>query len=263
MPVITSEELLKNPDLIKKSYEVEPNSLLQYPDKINSPNREMVKNVYDGLKYSVNYLGSGVTMKGSDVALGSNYFIESGKCNPETSSVKCKDKKKYTYVRNIPTGTIPPLNLSFYNATGCNLTGITEGRGLVPGLFEQLYDINPVELSRGAMAMGNLGSDECKEMTLPVGYGIYDESNIGSTWNWETKCTAGHNTMTETTNADLNYEIKSRNRHIKNARMPGPLQLRENFESEASTEPTKSGLTIILLLTGISALVTAKACKVL
>jgi len=69
--------------------------------------------------------------------------------------------------------------------------------------------------------------------------------------------------MTETTNADLNYEIKSRNRHIKNARMPGPLQLRENFESEASTEPTKSGLTIILLLTGISALVTAKACKVL
>jgi len=263
MSGITSEELLKNPDLIKKSYEVEPNSLIQYPDKIKSPNREMVKNVYDGLKYSVNYLGSGVTMKGSDIALGSNYFIESGKCNPETSSLKCKDKSKYTYVRNIPTGTIPPLNLSFYDATGCNLTGITEGRGLVPGLFEQLYDINPVELSRGAAAMGNLGSDECKEMTLPVGYGIYDESKIGSTWNWETKCTAGYNTMTETTNRDLNYEIKSKNRHIKNARMPGPLQLRENFENTNKTNAEPNNFTIILLLTCISALVTAKACKVL
>ena len=121
-------------------------------------------------------MGSGVEMKnGKDRALGANYFLNTNKkCDPLKSDPKCKDKERYVYVRNIPTGTIPPLNLSFYNATGCNLTGLTEGRGLVPGLIEDIYDFNPIELGIAVSGNGNLGSDSCKEMTLPVGSQIYN-----------------------------------------------------------------------------------------
>ena len=114
MSGISSEKLLKNPDLIKHSYKVRPHSLIQYTEDVKNPYKEQLRNLDASLKYSINYLGSGVDMKGKDIALGSNYFIESGKCD-ENSSDNCKDKTKYTYVRNIPTGTIPPLNLSFYN----------------------------------------------------------------------------------------------------------------------------------------------------
>jgi hypothetical protein len=170
-------------------------------------------------------------MEGKDIALGTNYFMEgSGKCNIETSSDVCKGKKRYVYVRNIPTGTIPPLNLSFYNATGCNLTGLTEGRGLIPGLVEDVYDFNPVAITRAITKNGNIGSDTCKEMTLPVGYKIYDKDRENSTWKWETRCTSGHHTMTESTDKSLNNSVKNRNKNIKNARLPGPLQLRENFK---------------------------------
>lgn len=251
MSYISSEKLLKNPDLIKHSYKVRPHSLIQYSQDVKNPHKKQLRNLNAQLKYSINYLGSGVDMKGKDIALGSNYFIESGKCD-ETSSNNCKDKTKYTYVRNIPTGTIPPLNLSFYNATGCNLTGLTEGRGLLPGLFEQLYDINPIELGRAITETGNLGSNSCKEMTLPVGYKIYDSKREDDTWVWEKKCTAGHHTMTETTDRNLNREIRMKNRHIVNARLPGPLQLRENFQE--SKQMPYSTFTLILSLVLLASL---------
>ena len=252
MSEISSEELLKNPERIKHSYKVRPHGLIQYTEDVKNPHKEKLSYWNAQFKYSVNYLGSGVDMKGKDIALGTNYFIESGKCDPETSSSNCKDKTKYTYVRNIPTGTLPPLNLSFYNATGCNLSGLTEGRGLLPGLFEQLYDINPIELGRAISETGNLGSNSCKEMTLPIGYKIYDEKRNGDTWDWETKCTAGHHTMTETTDKNLNREIRMKNRHILNARLPGPLQLRENFQE--SKQMSYSTFTLILSLVLLASL---------
>lgn len=259
MSGISSEKLLKNPDLIKHSYKVRPHALIQYTEDVKNPYKEQLRNLDASLKYSINYLGSGVDMKGKDIALGSNYFIESGKCDDETSSDNCKGKTKYTYVRNIPTGTIPPFNLSFYNATGCNLTGLTEGRGLVPGLFEQVYDINPVELGRAISGIGNLGSNSCKEMSLPIGYKIYDSKREDETWKWETKCTAGHHTMTETSDKDLNKAVRNQNPTIPNARLPGPLQLRENFEQ--TTESSHNKYSIILLLGCITALVFLRSAK--
>lgn len=232
MAGISSEYLLKNPDRIIASYKVKPNSLIQYPENVKSPYKESLKNIDDGMRYSINYMGSGVDMQGNDIALGSNYFIEgSGKCNEETSNNECKGKKRFVYVRNIPTGTIPPLNISFYNATGCNLTGLTEGRGLVPGLVEDVYDFNPVEITRAVSKNGNIGSDVCKKMTLPVGSKIYDKDEENKSWVWETKCTSGHHTMTETTDKSLNNAVKDKNKKIRKARLPGPLQLRENFRS--------------------------------
>lgn len=245
----SSETLLRDPQEISNSYKVSPVSLIQYPDKVKSPSKEILKNIDDGLRYSINYLGSGVDMSGKDIALGSNYFIKgSGKCNSEASSDKCKGKDRYVYVRNIPTGTIPPLNLSFYNATGCNLTGITEGRGLVPGLVEDVYDFNPIEIVRAVAGSGNLGSDVCKEMTLPVGSKIYNKDRENNNWVWETKCTSGHHTMTETTDKTLNEKVKSKNKHIKKARLPGPLQLRENFAEQSSEHIVISLRSILLFL---------------
>lgn len=220
---------MEQPKEFDGMYEIRPAELIQEPDKVKSMRKEIGKNLKQQSLYTVNYLASGMDFNGNDLALGENKFIESGTCNPETSSENCKNKTKYTYVRNIPTGTIPPFNLSFFNLTGCNLQGLTEGRGLIPGLIEDVYDINPIEMTFGAAGVGNLGSDTCKQMTLPVGTRIYDKKKKGTHWNWETRCTAGHNSMTETTSKKLNKKILKKNRHIKNARLPGPFQLRENY----------------------------------
>ena len=122
-----------------------------------------------------------------------------------------------------------------------------------------IYDINPVELGRAISGIGNLGSNSCKEMSLPVGYKIYDSKREDDTWKWETKCTAGHHTMTETTDKDLNKAVRNQNPTIPNARLPGPLQLRENFEQ--TTESSHNKYSIILLLGCITALVCLRSAK--
>lgn len=246
---INSNYIINHKNFINKAYEVEPASLIQTPDQVKSIYDETLDNLYDGIKYTIGYLGSGVEFKkGKDIALGSNYFLKANnKCDSEYSQPNCQGKQKYIYVRNIPTGTIPPLNLSFYNATGCNLTGFTEGRGLVPALFEDLYDVNPIEITKGVANYGNLGSDICKEMTLPVGKNIYDQSKENETWNYETKCTSSHHTMTESTNKELNENIRKKNPLITNARLPGPTQLRENFVNTNQKKISQMMIPIILL----------------
>lgn len=188
--------------------------------------KDMVKNIDAMTKYSIGYLASGVTSRGNDISLGKNSFVRSGTCDTETSSDECKGQPKYTYVRNIPTGTIPPFQVSFLNLTGCNLTGLTEGRGIVPGMIEDVYDINPNETMRALYGTGNLGSDTCKKMTLPVGSKIHDKKEERT---YETKCTSGFHTMASTTDKKVNKEVALKNPHIPNARLPGPQQLREGF----------------------------------
>lgn len=247
---ISSEYITMHPENLKKTYKLKPISLLQYPEKVKVPSKEQRKNISDGIVYSLAYMGSGVDLEGKDLSLGANYFINSSeKCDTSGSSLECRDSDKFVYVRNIPTGTIPPLNLSFYNATGCNLTGLTEGRGLVPGLVEDVYDFNPIELGIAASGNGNLGSNTCKEMTLPVGSNIYDKNQENKSWKWEKKCTSGFHTMTETTDKTLNNLVRDKNIHIKMARLPGPRQLRENFENNKKKE--FSNELWLLLLAGI------------
>ena len=254
---IISDDLILRPDIIKQSYTINPVSLIQYPEDVEVPSKEMRKNVKDGILYSLGYGGSGVRFDdGKDISVGSNYYMNTKTLCDETSSEECRGKDRYVYIRNIPTGTIPPFNLSFYNATGCNLTGLTEGRGIVPGLIEDVYDFNPIELGRAVSGIGNLGSSTCKKMTLPVGSKIYSKDKENNTWNWETKCTSGYNTMTETTNRDLNTQVVSKNPDIIRARLPGPLQLRENFEISNKKYNTK---LLILIIGAITALAIFRA----
>tara|TARA_Y100000389_G_scaffold57440_1_gene53445 strand:+ start:7922 stop:8671 length:750 start_codon:yes stop_codon:yes gene_type:complete len=214
---------------MEDEYSVKPVKLIQNPDNVKRLSKEISRNLKQQSLYTINYLASGKGFNKKDLALGKNEFIKMGKCDDELSSKECRGMDRYVYLRNIPTGTIPPVNMSFYNVTGCNLEGLTEGRGLIPGLIEDVYDINPVELTIGSLGKGNLGSDVCKKMTLPVGSRIYDKKNEGKRWKWDTKCTSSFRSMTETTDDTINKKIKKRNPTLKNARLPGPYQLRENF----------------------------------
>ena len=138
---------------------------------------------------------------GRDQALGSNYFVPIGKCDETDSDRECRGQDRWVYVRDIPTGKIPLVgNISFHGLTGCNLPGITEGRGIIPGLLEDISDIQPLSLLEAVGGSGNIGSFTCKRRRYPVGKNIYDpqmecpggaspEACAGKTWWMENRCT--------------------------------------------------------------------------
>lgn len=88
--------------------------------------------------------------------LGNKFFLK--------TPGQCKDYKtnklvtRSMYVDNVPRSNIPIIS---------NLSGIKfpEFRGIVPGILEDIYDINPLKMFRAFME-----GDEpiCAEVTLPV-----------------------------------------------------------------------------------------------
>jgi hypothetical protein len=203
-------------------YNIEPTKLNTKIDNLGYS--DMLKNLDNSFKYGFNYTLSGKGFAGKDLTQGNNFYIKSGLCDNVGSEDDCKGQQKYTYVRNIPIGKIPPFGLSFVESTGCNLPGATEMRGVLPGMIEDIYDINPVEMTLGLMGSGNLGSKICKKIKLPTGYDIYEQSKENKTWRFEEKCTAGHTNMLSTSDPPLNAAIKRQNRTIENAALPGAKQ---------------------------------------
>lgn len=109
----------------------------------------------------------GMYYSGKDQALGSNYFLPLGKCGKNSES-GCAGEKKMVYLRDIPSGSVPLLgNTTIQSITGCDIQGLTEGRGLVPGMLEDLSDLIDVG---GPNSVG----DKCRRIRLPVGAHIYD-----------------------------------------------------------------------------------------
>lgn len=207
-------------------YSIQENSLVTNLDRVTY--KDWLSNLGAMETYSLGYLLSGAEAKKRgirDLAQGKNYFIPSGKCDIEYSTPECRGRTKHTYVKNIPTGLIPPVSLSFQKATGCNLQGLTEGRGIIPGMIEDIYDINPYEMSQAFTGKGNIGDDVCKKMKLPVGKNIYDSKKENKTWKFEEKCTAGYHSMNGTSDPGLNTKVRKENPHIENAQLPGPKQL--------------------------------------
>jgi len=142
--------------------------------------------------------------RGPDYALGSNYFIESGDvCDTEKSDPECQGKPRYIYVRNIPTGKIPLLgNISMEGITECNLEGLSESRGILPGILEDLSDINPNEIGLALAKEGNIGSPVCHKKEYPVGSNIYDKSMNNKTWKKIGQCTSSHYHLKTATTGD-------------------------------------------------------------
>lgn len=150
---------------------------------------------------------------GSDQALGSNFFVPLGKCDTQESELRCRGQDRHVYIRNIPTGKIPLIgNVSFRGVTGCNINGMTESRGLVPGLLEDISDISPFNLMEAIGSKGNIGSDKCMVRTYPVGKNIYDpnmeckgnekEGCYKKTWQLETRCTPSIHWMKSATDGN-------------------------------------------------------------
>ena len=109
----------------------------------------------------------GMFYTGADLSLGSNYFIPLGKCG-QGSDPQCVGKNKMVYLRNIPTGYIPLLgNVSMYSITGCDIEGVTNGLGTVPGMLEDLSEFADI-------GGPNIVGDTCRRIRLPVGSKIYD-----------------------------------------------------------------------------------------
>lgn len=171
--------------------------------------------IHNATNYAVAYPFSGVNpdykkgttqstgfYDGNDLSLGSNYFYEMGTCSPESETV-CQNKPRWIYVRDIPTGKAPIIgNGSFQELTGSNLQGITESRGLVNGLLEDLSDVQPLTVMEAMSGKGNYGTHRCRPVTYPVGRNIYDDQMKGKTWDLETRCSSSYYNLNTSTNGD-------------------------------------------------------------
>jgi hypothetical protein len=216
------------------------------------------KEVYNFMNYAAAYPLSGVHTEvqngeikqtpngpfyaGKDYALGSNYFMPLGHCN-DKSEDNCKGKNRYVYIRNIPTGRIPLIgNLSFHSLTGCNIPGITEGRGLVPGMLEDLSDIQPLNLLDNLVGNGNLGNYKCKKKEYPVGTHIYDpkmkcnpgEDCVNKSWWMEKRCTPSYKYLKKSTSG-------------RSQKFPLAKPLFELYKNYDKNKNSKSNTSIIII----------------
>jgi hypothetical protein len=98
--------------------------------------------------------GSGPASKNDGKPLGDKYFLKTGG--------QCKDYKtgklvtRSMYIDNIPTSKLPIIS---------NLSGMSfpDFRGIVPGMLEDIYDINPLRMFSAFME-GN--EPACAEVSL-------------------------------------------------------------------------------------------------
>jgi len=148
-----SKELI---DYIGPSYSYSDN--ITPPEKLKVSSASTVGKLFDDamaiVKYNENLVFS--------PALGNNFFVKSGWCDKKKSVDECKGKDRWIYVRNIPTGKAPCTD-SF----GIHLPG-TVFKGLIPGLVEDLVDINPITIFNSLLGTGGFSST-CTKRTLPVG----------------------------------------------------------------------------------------------
>lgn len=108
----------------------------------------------DTMTFGTNELSSVFGHKGMK-PLGTNFFVKSGTCSKSESVPECKNKQRYIYVKNIPTGKIPCLGQA-----GIKLPA-TGFKGLVPGLLEDIAQINPIEIFNSVMGSGSTINDKC------------------------------------------------------------------------------------------------------
>jgi hypothetical protein len=97
-------------------------------DNVIYPHKVSDKGSFDQLEYNIDALSkyADITLKGPP--MGINYFLYTGKCSGEPDN----GKSMYTYIRNVPTGK--------------TILGSRELKGIVPGVLEDMADLNPIEL---------------------------------------------------------------------------------------------------------------------
>lgn len=128
---------------------------IKSPDDLgvsSAPNLWVLPGNISASKEYVNYMTT-------EPPLGNNFFIKSGTCSKKESVDECKGKPRWLFVRNIPDGTLPCTDYK------------TSLKGIVPGLAQDLADLNPYEIFLNLSGQGSTVSDGCvlrTEMTGPV-----------------------------------------------------------------------------------------------
>lgn len=89
--------------------------------------------------------------------LGNNFFIKSGKCSKTGSTPECQGKPRWLFIRNIPTGRVPCTDYK------------SSFRGFVPGIIEDIADLNPYQIFLNLSGQGSTISDNCVSRTESVG----------------------------------------------------------------------------------------------
>lgn len=147
-----------------------------YQDNIRTPSelgmssegsmKAMANNVSSLMNYTRFLIEGTGPASVTNKPLGNKYFMKTG--------AKCKDPKgklddRYIYINNIASGTLPFLK---------NVT--TSQKGLIPGILENIADINPFAAFGGfseeaeppctrvcmpTMSIANVAGEECRHLT--------------------------------------------------------------------------------------------------
>jgi len=141
----------------------------------------IVFNVRDSFDYGKSSLIGGFDCKGKNLVLGDRFFMKSGYCDDKKSVPQCRGKSRYIYFDNVPQGVYPCIDKSQPVSSRC-LTN--QNAGLIPGLLQDVVQVNPFELIYSSVGDGSVVNDTCVLRTELVGTQSGDSSNFME----ETRC---------------------------------------------------------------------------
>ena len=138
--------------LEKYEYDINPPEGQNHPDGDTDSTIPSVGDNLDSVKHYLNLL-----LEGPAQPQGYNYYFKQGTCDVSGSVDECKGEDRYIFVRNIPDGKIP-----------CSGDLEVDLKGFVPGIFQDIMDVNPLNLGKGLMGEGIL-SKKCVKVEKEVG----------------------------------------------------------------------------------------------
>jgi len=150
-----------------------------YPKNIKTPNEMGFRKADSVRNLSINVGGlrEYVEILVSHPAYGNNFFLQSGKCSTSTATEPaCRGEDRYLFVRNIPSGRIPCIG-----DPGISLDGGVGARGIIPGIMEDVVEMNPLELPKAFLNTSKKFSYDCTRKTRTVG-------GVGERQTVETRC---------------------------------------------------------------------------
>jgi len=134
---------------------------IRTPKEMGMSTKGGMKELQDNVASLVSYgelLVSGKGPAGTAAPLGNKYFLKTGgQCNATDDKEKPKIVDRYVYVDNVPRGNIPMSENTFIK--------FQEFKGLIPGMLQDIEDINTATLFRGFMEEEH---PRCREYNLPV-----------------------------------------------------------------------------------------------
>ena len=141
----------------------------------------IITNIQDTGKYLQGLLIKGKDCKGNSVKMGNSFFIPSGKCDRYKSVPECRNRTRYMYINNVPQEYIPCSDPNIPSDPICKQNNPT---GLIPGVIQDVVNINPFEIMASAVGEGSIVNDKCVLRTEKVGTQIGNKISF----NYETRC---------------------------------------------------------------------------